>query len=304
MHDILKISNLRKVYNNKILLDNINISIKPGMIYCLVGKTNSGKTTLLNIISGLINKTSGYFSLFGVEDDSKNIYKIRKRIGFLIKKPTYYSDLSAYNNLIIYSKLLGNTNKNKIKDSLKQVNLNINNKKSLSKFSPDELKRYAICLTLINDCDFIILDEPFEGLDSKGIMDIRNLIEKLNKEKNITFLLTSYNLTEISKISTDYGFINYGRIIKEAKKEEIDEYSQKSIKIIVDNPIMATAILETKLNIFNYKLTQNDAINIYEEVNISKLLKTLIDENINIINIFNQQQDLERYYFNLVGELI
>lgn len=299
MEYILETNNLEKSYKDFKVINKLNIHVKKGSIYGLIGKNGAGKTTLIRIICDLHKPTEGTYSIYGIENTNKKITNVRKRIGAIIESPSIRLEMSARDNLIEQCKIIGIPDFKDVEKLLKLVGLSNIGKKKAKNFSLGMKQRLGIAITLVGNPDFLILDEPINGLDPEGIIEIRELILRLNKEKKITFLISSHYLDELSKIATDYGFINEGRIIKEISKDQLQENSKKRIEIKVNNIKEAVLYLEEK-NI-SYEVISDEFINIYDSISISELATSLSKRNC-IINEFNEKEEtLENYYINLIG---
>ena len=295
---ILETNNLVKKYNKKVILDNLNIHIRDGAIYGLIGKNGSGKTTLIRTITGLIKPDGGTYSIYGVSNLNKDIFKEKKRIGAIIDTPAMYQDMSAKDNLIIQMKLAGLPNYENASNLLKLVGLE-DDKKKVRNFSLGMKGRLGIAIALSNNPDFLILDEPINGLDPEGIIEIRELILKLNKEYKITILISSHYLDELSKVATDYGFIDKGKIIKEIASEDL-------LKDIKPKFILTVEDLESFVNYFEehnitYEVIDDKKVNIYNQSNLAKLIRDLTLANLIVLDAKEVDETLESYYIKLMG---
>lgn len=299
MDNILKINNLSKKYNHHKVLNNLNMTIKKGAIYGLVGRNGAGKTTLIRIITGLQSPTNGYYELFNISSKTKKITELRKDVGAIIERPSLIENMTAKENLIEQLKLVGIHQFNNVNNLLELVGLSNTNKKQVKNFSLGMRQRLGIAVVLCSKPKFIILDEPINGLDPEGIIDIRKLIQKLNKEQGITFLISSHYLDELSKIATDYGFINKGQIIKEISAKEFNSNKHNQIKIIVDKSEIAEKYFKSK-NI-RYQNLNNNCFQMLTDINISTIIIELSKLNC-IVKSFKENEDtLENYYLNLIG---
>ena len=299
MEYILETQNLEKKYKNFKALDNLNMHIPKGSIYGLIGKNGAGKTTLIRVICGLQKPTNGIYSIYGISNTNKKITDARKRMGAIIELPAIRLEATAKDNLKEQYKIVGLPNYDNLEELLKIVGLAKTGKKKAKNFSLGMKQRLGIAIALVGNPDFLILDEPINGLDPEGIIEIRELILKLNKEKKITFLISSHYLDELSKIATEYGFIDKGKIIKEISKKELEKSSRKRIEIKVNNIKECALYLEQ--NNISYEVISDELINIYDSVNISELAIELSKRNC-IINGFNEKEEsLENYYINLIG---
>lgn len=299
MDNILKINNLSKKYNHHKVLNNLNMTIKKGAIYGLVGRNGAGKTTLIRIITGLQSPTNGYYELFNISSKTKKITEFRKDVGAIIERPSLIENMTAKENLIEQLKLVGIHQFNNVNNLLELVGLSNANKKQVKNFSLGMRQRLGIAVALCSNPKLIILDEPINGLDPEGIIDIRKLIQKLNKEQGITFLISSHYLDELSKIATDYGFINEGQIIKEISAKEFNSNKHNQIKITVDKSEIAEKYFKSK-NI-RYQNLNNNCFQMLTDINISTIIIELSKLNC-IVKSFKENEDtLENYYLNLIG---
>ena len=235
MDIILETNNLEKKYKDFRALNHTNIHVEKGAIYGLIGKNGAGKTTLIRIICGLQEPTNGDYSIYGVTNSSINIASVRKRMGAIIETPSIYGEMTARDNLILQYQLVGMPSFDGIDELLKLVGLENTGKKKSKNFSLGMKQRLGIAISLANNPDFLILDEPINGLDPQGIIEIRELILKLNKERRITILISSHYLDELSKIATHYGFLDSGSIIEEITSEELMKKMEHKIELIVEN---------------------------------------------------------------------
>ena len=221
MEIVLETNNLEKRYKDFRALNHTNIHIEKGAIYGLIGKNGAGKTTLIRIICGLQEPTSGSYIIYGKRNNSNDIINARKRMGAIIETPSIYGEMTARDNIILQYKIVGMPEYDGVNELLKLVGLENTGKKKAKDFSLGMKQRLGIAIALANNPDFLILDEPINGLDPQGIIEIRELILKLNKEKRITILISSHYLDELSKIATHYGFLDSGSIIQEITSEEL-----------------------------------------------------------------------------------
>lgn len=299
MDYVLRTNELVKSYRKFKALDGLTINVPKGSIYGLVGRNGAGKTTLIRIICGLQEPTGGTFTLYGVQGETKDIYNARRRIGALIETPAIYRDMSAKENLKQQYRVLGLPSFNGIEEILSLVGLSDCGKKKAGRFSLGMRQRLAIAIALCGNPDFLILDEPINGLDPQGIIEIRELILKLNREKQITVLISSHILEELSKIATDYGFIDKGRTVKELTAKELINLQRKCIRITV-NSTKALAITLDELN-YEYEISEDSCADVYGEINISELVLRLSQKGCFVKSIKEKDENLESYFVNLVG---
>ncbi len=298
MEYILTTHNLTKKYQKFKAVDNASLHLKKGAIYGLIGKNGAGKTTLLRLISGLINPTGGSYELFGISNNNKKMSNTRKRIGALIENPMLISSLTAKENLIEAYKIIGLSNYDDIPELLKLVHLN-NETKKVSNFSLGMKERLAIAMSFVSHPDFLILDEPINGLDPEGIIDIRELIITLNQKYGVTILISSHYLDELSKIATHYGFIEKGHIIKEISREELTKNLNQKLELKVNN--IKEAVKYCEINNISYEVINNEKLNIYNKNDISKIILDLNKVNCNVLEIHEKKETLENYFINLIG---
>ena len=297
---VLQTTNLTKKYKDFVALDNANITIHKGDIYGLIGRNGAGKTTLMKTITTLTNKTGGTFSLFGSEEE---LTESKRRIGCLIESPAFFGSLTAYQNLKYYAIQKGITNDKQIDKVLKAVDLFKEKDKKFKNFSLGMKQRLGIAFAILDNPDFIILDEPINGLDPIGIKEIRDTLKRLNEEEKITILISSHILSELYLIANHFCFIDKGRIIKDVSKEELDLECSKCIVIRTKDVKKATVVLEKELSTTNYKVIDNTEIRLYDYLeNTAKVNKTLLNNNIEITSIYESGISLEDYFNSLIKE--
>ena len=297
---ILQTQNLTKKYKDFTALDNVNITIQKGDIYGLIGRNGAGKTTLMKLITTLTNKTAGTFSLFGSEEE---LTESKRRIGCLIESPAFFDNLTAYQNLKYYSIQKGIVDEKQIDKVLKTVDLFKEKNKKFKKFSLGMKQRLGIAFAILDNPDFIILDEPINGLDPIGIKEIRDTLKRLNEEEKITILISSHILSELYLIANRFCFIDKGRIIKDISKEELDLECSKCIVIKTKDVEKAAVVLEQELSTKNYKVIDSSEIRLYDYLdNSAKVNKTLLSNDIEIMGIYESGISLEDYFNSLIKE--
>ncbi len=296
---IIETKDITKKYDKYQVLNKLNIHVKENSIYGLIGKNGAGKTTLIRIICGLQDPTNGTYFINKIDNKAKDISLVRKKIGAIIERPSIYEEMNAKDNIICQMKLTGLTNYQDVSIILDVVGLsNVGNKK-VRYYSLGMKQRLGIALALVNNPNILILDEPINGLDPEGIIEIRELILKLNKEKHITILISSHYLDELSKVATHYGFIDKGRIIEEISSEELNKKLTSFIELKVNNLKSFTNYF--KNNNIPYEIKENNIINIYKDYNIQKFITELTNNNLEIESITKKNESLEEYYINLIG---
>lgn len=301
MDTILKTKNLTKKYHNQLAVNNVNMEIKQGDIYGLVGKNGAGKTTLLRMISGLTMPSSGEIDLFN-ETSSQGLNKSRMRTGAIIETPSFFPYLSAKKNLEYYRIQRGIAEKDSIDYALKIVGLNDTGNKKFKNFSLGMKQRLGLALTIMSSPDILILDEPINGLDPTGIVEFREILLKLNRERNTTILISSHILSELSQLATTYGFIHNGVFLEQLSSEELSNKCRKSLAIKVSDTAKAAAIIERELGSSEYEILNDNEIKLYDLMNVpEKVSKVLINNNIMLYSMSSEGVNLENYFINLIG---
>ena len=298
---ILETSNLTKKYKNYKAINNVSLSLEAGKIYGLIGRNGAGKSTFMKLIAGLSYPDEGHIELFGHTKESE-IQLERKRIGCMIESPSINLSMTAKENMKLHRIIRGIPDE-KIEDELLSL-LDINNtgKKKVKNFSLGMKQRLGIAITLINSPEFLILDEPINGLDPLGVVEIRKLLTKLCNEKNMTILISSHNLPEMYQLATDYIFINKGEIIQTLSLEELDEYCRHYLLIKSTDVYKLVNVIERKLNTTNFKVMPDYSVQLFDYIDDKEFVgKTLFDNNIVVTNLSNEGGTLEDYFVSLVG---
>ena len=246
MEYVFKTNAVSKKYGKFTALTEVNMDIPKGAIYGFVGKNGAGKTTLIRVMTGLNPPTSGSYELMGKSFDDKDITKARRRMGAVVEAPAIYLDMTAKDNLIQQCLMLGLPDFDCVDEILELIGLADTGKKKARNFSLGMRQRLGIGVALCGSPDFVVLDEPINGLDPQGIIEVRELILKLNKEKGITFLISSHILDELAKIATHYGFIDKGHIVRQMTAEELTEECRKSIRMKVSDISLLAKVMEEK----------------------------------------------------------
>ena len=299
MDYVLTTNCLDKRYKNVQALNGLTMHIPKGAIYGFVGRNGAGKTTLLRLLCGLAQPDSGSFTLYGIRNDEKDIAKERRRMGSVVGTPSVYPNMTAEDNLKQQYLVLGLPSMEGLWDILKLTGLEGTGRKKAKDFSLGMRQRLGIAIALAGDPDFLILDEPMNGLDPQGIVEMRELILRLNRERQITVLIASHILDELSKIATHYGFIDGGRILKEVSKEELESVCRKCIRVEVTDTRALAHILHTAD--IEHKILSASSAEIYASVNISRLVTELAKEHCEILSLQEKGENLESYFFSLAG---
>jgi len=294
---LLQTNDLTKRYKDVLAVDHVNLKLKKGEIYGLIGRNGAGKTTLLKMLAGLADPTEGSFSIFGVS--GKKTASLRDRVGVLIERPGLFNGMNAFQNMKVKSLALGLQDDAYIRELLNIVGLDKEGKRPVRKYSLGMKQRLGIALSLVGHPDLLLLDEPINGLDPQGIIEVREMIERLAKEQNITIIISSHILEELSKIATRYGVINEGRLIAEFTHGELIERCSQLIELRPDDITKATTVLEA-LGIKDYKSVDKRTIHIFESVDdCGQVVLELAKNGIRIHGVEVKHQSLEDYYISL-----
>lgn len=299
MEYILTAESLGKQYRHFKALDSFSIHVPKGSIYGFVGKNGAGKTTFIRLICGLQEPTSGSYTLYGAKNTDPGITKSRRRMGAVVETPSIYLDMTAEDNLKEQYRIIGLPSYDDIPELLRLVGLENTGKKKAKNFSLGMKQRLGIAIALAGSPDFLILDEPVNGLDPQGIIEIRELILKLNQERQITFLISSHILDELSRLATHYGFIDSGHMVKELSAKELDAACRKCIRVQVSDIQALTRVLD-EMDI-EYNIFSDTMADIFARVNVSKLTLALAEQGCDVISLTEREESLESFYVNLIG---
>ncbi|MCM1065759.1 MAG: ATP-binding cassette domain-containing protein [Eubacterium sp.] len=298
MEYVLTVNSLRKKYRNFTALDNVTMHVPKGAVYGFVGENGAGKTTLIRLICGLQKPDAGDYSLFGLSFQNPQIGKSRSRMGAVVETPSIYLEMSAADNLKEQYRLLGIPSFASIPELLKLVGLEDTGRKKAKNFSLGMRQRLGIALALVGNPDFLVLDEPVNGLDPQGIIEIRELILKLNTESGITILISSHILEELSKLATHYGFIHKGKLIQEISAAQLEASCRRSLCVTVsDSSAVAVAMEERGLE---YQILSDTQAEIYDEITITELVDALSPKECVVYSVSAREEGLENYYMNLI----
>ena len=296
---LLQTRNLTKQYGRHRAVDDVNMHIKKGAIYGFIGRNGAGKTTCLKMISGLSTPSYGEIEMFGYK--GKDLQKVRSRVGCLIEAPGLYGNMSAYDNLNIKCKLTGIKKKGYIEELLKTVGLDTVGEKKTKHYSLGMKQRLGIALALVGEPDLLILDEPINGLDPQGIVEVRETIQKLAKERGMTICISSHILEELSKLATDYGIIHNGCLVQELTREELMRRCSERMELTLADPKLAIPVLDA-MGFTNYQVTDKEHIHIFERLNESAALNMeLAKAGIPVKGLSITSEELETYFLNLTG---
>ena len=300
--DLITTNELCKSYSKKLVIDHVNMHIPESSIYGFVGENGSGKTTIMRLLTGLAEPTSGTYELFGLKNNDPRIFEKRKNISAIVETTSLVPTLTAKQNIRYYELYTGITLTEADRDALlSKVHLeNVNNKK-VRNFSLGMRQRLGIALALVNNPKLMFLDEPMNGLDPEGIAELRDLLIELNQKDGITVLISSHILSELEKIASCYGFISHGKLIEEITAQELKERCRKSLMVKVDNIEKAEKVIK-ELGSLDYKVSPNGEIKIYDNLKIKDVMAGLDAAGINLLGINSSEESVEEYYLNLIKE--
>ena len=295
---IIETRNLCKRYGTVMRVTNLALQVPEGSIYGFLGPNGAGKSTTLKMILGLVRPTQGEIQVFGQPMNRGNRIAVLRQVGSLIESPSYYGHLTGEENLRIVQTLRGLPPK-AIREVLEIVRLEGQRGKKVCHYSLGMKQRLGIAIALCGDPDFLVLDEPINGLDPQGIVEMRELILKLNRERQITVLISSHILDELSKLATHYGFIDGGRMVKEVSAQELEAACRKCARVEVTSvPALCRVLDGWQLE---YSVVDGAAADIYGELNITALVDALRKEGCSLLSMKERDESLESYYINLVG---
>lgn len=298
MEYVLQTESLTKIYGSCKAVDNVSMHVKKGSIYGFIGRNGAGKTTFMRMAAGLASPSAGSMTLFG----SKDLEKQRIRIGTLIESPGMYAGMTARENMETIRRSLGIPDRRRVDELLELVGLSDTGKKKAKHFSMGMKQRLGIAIALLRNPDFLILDEPINGLDPAGIKEVRDLLLRLNQDKQITILISSHILGELSKIATDYGIIRNGSLIEEFDAKELEQRCRRCLKLSVAQPQLAAGILERSLGIHNYDVLEPGILRVFEGLEDTAAINhALVQNGIRLLESYLAGQDLEGYFMELLG---
>ena len=299
MEYVLKTNSLCKQYKHFKALSGLTMNVPKGAIYGFVGRNGAGKTTLIRLVCGLQFATEGSFELNGVKKTDRNIDKARRKMGAVVETPSLFPEMTARENLMHQFRLLGLPSYDDVGELLKLVGLADTGKKKVKDFSLGMRQRLGIAVALCGDPDLLILDEPINGLDPQGIVEVRELILKLNRERKITVIISSHILDELSKLATHYGFIDKGTIVREMSAQQLEESCRKCVRVKVSD---AKALSRVMIRLgMEYKMLDDNTADIFGKPNVTQLVHELDKENCILDSFQEHDETLESFFISLVG---
>ena len=299
MENVIECHQLTKNYKKQTALNHMDLNIHKGEIFGLIGQNGAGKSTMMKIIAGLLHPSEGDFKLFG-KDPLQDPY-VYRRIGTLIEQPGMYGNMSALANMHVKALAMGCDNEEELKELLRLCCLDPDSKKQVKDYSLGMKQRLGLALAMIGNPELLILDEPVNGLDPQGILDIRNTLLRLNKERNVTILLSSHILEELSKIATTYGIIKDGVLIQHMSREELDTSCKDYCLLLVKDAKAAAVVLEDHCGIKDFKVIEQNCIHIFETIDTADINEILVKHGVRVQEIMMHKQNLEAYFLQVTG---
>ena len=292
---------LSKSYKEFKAVDAVDMTIYEGDIYGFVGENGAGKTTLIRLACGLIHPTSGDYAIFGVTSEQAGIAEARHQTAAIVEAVALCRSMTALDNLKLHAKLVGvSKTDDELNALLENVGLDSKTiaKKKVGNFSLGMRQRLGIAIALLSDPKFVILDEPMNGLDPQGFIDVRETILRLNKQ-GVTFLISSHILSELDKICTRVGFLNHGRLVKEISFDELHQIARKKISLRIKNAEEVAKLLTNHFDLKEVKI-DGDFITIYDTLDANELMKFIFSQNLVIESISSSEETIEDFYQQLI----
>lgn len=298
-NNVIAMSGISKSYRKQEVLHDFNLNVQRGHICGLIGPNGAGKTTIMKILAGLVRQDKGELKFFGNDD----LEKSRSRMSFMIEQPILNGAITAYDNMEYIWALRGYPDKRRIDEILDLVGLGDVGKKKVERFSLGMKQRLGIGMALLPKPEVMVLDEPVNGLDPEGIVEIRQLIKRMQEEWGVTVLISSHLLSELSELCTDFSIIKKGRLVENVSREELLTKCRSHILLRTDDIHRTAALLEESLFIHDYQVLHDNEIRIFERLDeIVKISKTITDQGLIITKLYEEGQGLEDYYLEKVGD--
>lgn len=302
MNYVLQTHHLTKIIDGKEIVSDLNMNVKKGEIYGFLGPNGAGKTSTMKLITNLWTPTSGSIQLFG-QNLLSNFYYLSKRIGSIIEFPVFYTELSGEDNLKLHCEYMGYYSPNCISETLELLDLTYAAKQKVKNYSLGMKQRLGIARAILSKPEFLILDEPSNGMDPAGMKQIRDLLKKLCSEYGITILISSHLLTEVETLADTIGILHHGKMIKEIALKEIADHQMIYIRLFTPDVTQASYLLAEKLHLSNFKVMDSGEIRIYEEtVSLEEISNTLLSQNIRIQELKKKSDSLEDYFLKITRE--
>lgn len=298
---IFEAKSLTKKYRGTVALDHVNLTLRRGEIYGFIGENGAGKTTMIRLITGLSFPTDGQITLFG-KTGEQELQKQRARIGCMVETPALYKNMTAQQNLEAQRIQRGISDKECIHETLKLVGLDDTGKKTVNHFSLGMRQRLGIAMALLNDPEFLILDEPINGLDPSGIVEIRELMKQLNRERGVTLLVSSHILSELYQTATRYILLHQGHVLEELTQQELDEKCKRHIAIKANDATKVITALECTLHTTNFQVMPDGVVRLYDHLdNMEDVARVLSQAGLLVTGLSLAGDSLEEYFLHEIG---
>ena len=300
---VLLTDQLTKKYKGSAAVSGVDMHVEKGDIYGFVGENGAGKTTLIRMVTGLAAPTSGSYSLFGVRNDRKEIHGVRRKTAAIVETATLAKNMTAVDNLKLQCMIVGKTcTEEELSAMIERVGLDSRAiaKKKVANFSLGMRQRLGIAMVMVSEPEFVVLDEPMNGLDPQGFIEVRETILKLNRE-GVTFLISSHILAELEKVCTKIGFISHGRLLEEITMEDLHKKARRRIAITAEEPEKVRALLSSS-GAFP-EIEQNDReVLVYGDADINAVMRILVENAVPVLRITTVEETVEDYYVQLLGK--
>lgn len=295
---VIKMNNLTKKYGEQTAVKHLNMQIERGEIYGFIGENGAGKTTTIRLITGIAKPTEGSLELFGRSD----LQKQRRKIGCIIEAPALYPEMTARENLDVQRISMGIQDKSTIPAVLKLVNLDDTGKKKAKNFSLGMKQRLALAIAMLGSPELLILDEPTNGLDPIGIMDMREILKRISQEQGVTILISSHLLSELYLVAGRFGIIHKGELLEQITVEELKEKCRKYVYLSVNDAEAAIKIMKEKLNLTRYEVLPGKGIRIMEYLDrTDRIAAVILESGMELGELSLREDNLETYYSNVIG---
>ncbi len=301
--NVFETSHLCKSYGKKVVLDDVNLTVREGEIYGLVGRNGAGKSTLIRILLGLAKQNRGEVKINGSQSADALSYE-RKKIGSIVDSPSLLLHLTALDNMKAVAFALGENDENALKELLHKAGLDPDNPTKVKNYSLGMKQRLAIAIALIGHPSILVLDEPINGLDPTGIFEVRELLSRINREDKVTILISSHILSELTKLANSYGIIEGGKLVKEMRGSDLEELCRPYIKVVVEDLKVALNVVVENYHAHDFEILPYNTLALYDlSKGIPEVAKMFADANVPVLNIMQCQGDLESTFISLMGGL-
>lgn len=301
--NVFETSHLSKSYNGHKILDDVNLCVREGEIYGLVGRNGAGKTTLIRILLGLAAPTSGEVRINGMSTKDALAYE-RAKIGSIVDSPYLIKHLTALENMKAVALAIGACNDDNLRELLKKVGLDPESTVKVKNYSLGMKQRLAIAIALINDPRILILDEPVNGLDPAGIFEVREILQRLNHEDKVTILISSHLLAELGKLATSYGVLEGGKLVKKMRGSDLEQLCRPYIKVVVGDMKVALNVVVENYHAHDFEILPYNTLALYDlSKSIPEVAQMFANANCPVMNIYQCEGDLESTFITLMGGL-